>query len=341
MRAVKLVGNARVEVVDVSKPKVKRGWVVVKVGASAICGSDLHAYFAPEGDSFTPGHEVAGEVAEVGEQVARIKPGDRVAINNMVSCGICKFCQQGDWIFCNDVQVIGGDIDGGDAEYVAIPERNCFPLPNDLSFGEGALLGDAVGTPYRAIKALGANGAHIVAVFGLGPVGLGALLILKFLNCEVLAVEVSSYRQKMAKKLGADMVVDPNEKNPVDALKKYTRGEGVDIAIDCAGKDITENQALDCVKKRGKVAFVGENKTAHIRPSDQFIRKELTVIGSWYFNAGEHEELIRLVRRGVKTEEIITHRFSLEKAQEAFSTFVSGESGKVIFVPARNGYCQE
>lgn len=333
MRGIKFLGNKRVDVVDVPKPKAAKGWIIVKVKASLLCGSDLHAYSAPQEFEFIPGHEVAGEVFEVDKPID-LKKGDRVAIHNMFSCGKCKFCRRGNWIFCNKVKVIGGHLDGGDAEYLAVPEKNCFPLPDDLSFEQGALLGDAVGTPYHAIKRLGVNGTHTVALFGLGPVGLGALLILKLLSCKILAVEINKYRQKLGKSLGADLVIDPNEQNPVDVIREYTKGEGVDVSIDCAGKEITENQALNCAKKGGKVAFVGENFVgATIKPSDQFIRKELTVIGSWYFNVGEYEELIALVRRGLNVEKIITHRFSLEDAQKAFSIFASGESGKVVFVP--------
>jgi len=333
MYAVRLLGDTRVDVVNIPNPHAHKRWVIVEVRASAICGSDLHAYFSTEGLKFTPGHEVAGEVVETGNEVTRFKPGDRVAIYNIVSCGTCKFCRRGDWIFCNEVKVIGGHIDGGDAQYLAVPESNCLSLPDDLSFEEGALLGDGVGTPYSAIKRLGINGTNTVALFGLGPVGLGALFILKLLNCRVFAVEINEYRQQMGRTLGADIVIDPNKQDVIGAIKEYTKGEGVDIAIDCAGQEITENQALDSVKKGGKVAFVGENMHATIKPSDQLIRKELTVIGSWYFNVGEYEELVALVRRGLNIEKIITHRFSLEEAQRAFSVFASGKSGKVIFVP--------
>jgi len=130
MRAVKFVGNGCVEVVDVPKPKAAKGWVVVKVMASALCGSDLHAYFSGKGSEATPGHEVAGEVVEVGEGVSRLRAKDRVAINVIYGCGVCKFCRRGDWIFCNKGTVIVA----GDAEYLAVPERNCFLLPSDLSF---------------------------------------------------------------------------------------------------------------------------------------------------------------------------------------------------------------
>lgn len=334
MRALKVTGNRRVDIVDVPRPKAKKGWVVVKVMASAICGSDLRAYFSTsKGYKFTFGHEAAGEVVEIGDEVTFIKPKDRVVIHAIASCGRCRYCRKGDWIFCSEAKIIGGYLDGGNAEYLAVPERNCLLLPNDLSFEQGALLGDAVGTPHRAIKRLEVDGTHTVALFGLGPIGLSALLILKLMNCKVLAVEIGEYRQEMGKTLGADMVINPNSQDVLAVIKECTGGEGVDVAIDCAGKEITENQALDCVKNGGRVGFVGENGLATIKPSDQFLRKELTLIGSRYFNAGDYEELVALVHRGLNIEKIITHRFGLEEAQTAFSIFASGKSGKVIFIP--------
>ncbi len=329
MLAVRLLGNGRVNVVQTPRPKAEKGSVLVKIKASALCGGDLHAYFSDKRLDTIPGHEAAGQVVEVGEGVTRLGAKDRVAINAVCGCGVCEFCHRGDWIFCSRIAVIAG----GDAEYSAVPERNCFPLPPDVSFEQGALLGDGVGTPYRAIKRLAINGSHTVALFGLGPVGLGALLILKLLNCKVIAVEISEYRRKMGKTLGADVVIDPSEHDPIEIVKEHTQGKGVDAAIECVGKAITENQALDCAKKGGRVAFVGANRSATIKPSEQLIAKELTVIGSWYYNAGEYEERIARIRQGLSPERISTHRFGLKEAQKAFSTFASGKSGKVIFVP--------
>jgi propanol-preferring alcohol dehydrogenase len=333
MQAVNFLGGKKVETVEVPMPKEQEGWVIVKVKASCICGSDLHAFYSQERLNVIPGHEVAGEIVSVGKGVKRLKPGDRVAIYNMVSCGECKYCRSGNWFFCDDLKIIGGHLNGGDAEYIAVPERNCFLLPSEISFEEGALIGDGVGTPYRAIKKLGINGTHTVLLCGLGPVGLGALLILKYLNSRVIAIERSQYRCKMGKNLGADVIINPDEQDPQEVINEITRGEGVDISIDCAGKEVTENYALDFVKKGGKVAFVGENQVAKIRPSDQWIRKELTVIGSWYFNASEYEELISLLKRELDIRKIVTHRYRLENAQEAFLKFAGGETGKVIFIP--------
>lgn len=333
MLAVKLLGNEKVETVDVPMPEEQEGWVILRVKASCICGSDLHAFHSQYGSKVIPGHEVAGEVVSVGEGVKRVRPDDRVAVYNMVSCGWCKYCRSGDWIFCNELKIIGGHIDGGDAEYVAVPERNCFLLPPELSYEEGALIGDVVGTPYRAIKRTGINGTHTVLLCGLGPVGLGALLILKELHARVICVEKHPYRCELGRKLGADVVINPDKDSPEEVVKEVTDGEGVDVAIDCAGKEVTENYALDLVKKGGKVAFVGENPSARIKPSDQLIRKELTIIGSWYFNASEYEELLNLLKRELEVDKVVTHRFGLTDAQEAFSKFASGETGKVIFIP--------
>ena len=152
MLAVKFRGNNKVDTVDVPVPEVRDGWVLVKTMASCICGSDLHAYHAGEGKSFTPGHEAAGEVVEIGKNVNRVKVGDRVSINNMHTCGYCQYCRSGDLIFCPDVKIVGAHLDGGDAEFSTVPERNCLLLPDDVTYEQGALIGDGIGTPHRAIK---------------------------------------------------------------------------------------------------------------------------------------------------------------------------------------------
>ena len=272
----------------------------------------------------------------MGAGVRGLKPKDRVAIYSVHSCGVCGHCHRGDWTLCNDARHIGAHFDGGFAEYVAAAERNCFILPDDLSYEQGALVGDCVGTQNRALKRLGVNGRHTVALFGLGPVGLGMLLLLKRLNCTVLAVEISQYRKNMGRELGTDMVIDPNADDPINMINEHTDGQGADVAIDCAGTEITENLALDCVKKGGKVGFVGQNRQASLKPSAQFIRKELTVIGSLYYSPAEYEEILSLIRGGLGVEKVLTHNYDLEDAQEAFSVFAKGESGKVNLVPYLN-----
>jgi len=177
------------------------------------------------------------------------------------------------------------------------------------------------------------NAFDRVVVCGQGPIGLGATMICKFLGAVVIAVEMGEYRIDLAKKMGADHVLNPKEMDALKAIKDITGGGMADKALDCSGTEAGENLALDSLKRRGRMAFVGENQKATINPSAQLIRKELEVIGSWYFNASEHEELVNLVRRGAPVEKLITHRFPLRDAERAFEIFSKGQAGKVILYP--------
>lgn len=333
MKGVQFVGNERLVVKDFPTPRSEADMVVVEVRASAICGSDLHGYFSPAGSEFIPGHEISGEIVDVGSG-GRMKCGDRVNLNPLVGCSVCKFCREGKWMFCDDLKILSGDINGGHAEFVKVPERCCFLLPDEISFDAGAIIGDIIGTQYHAMKRLGINATNTIGIFGLGPVGLGAILIAKFLGACVVAIDLSEYRCELAGKLGADLVL--GTERDIDILEKirdFTKGGLLDASFECAGSSDTVNLALDSVRKGGKVAFIGETARATINPGKQFLRKQLTVIGSWYYDAFEYEELISLIKRGVSPLEVVTHRFSLNQAQEAYVMFAKKLTGKVVLFP--------
>jgi D-arabinose 1-dehydrogenase-like Zn-dependent alcohol dehydrogenase len=179
MKAVFFPGNKQVEIREVPIPRPNQGEVLVKVKASAICGSDMHLYNgvsvlggdASKSASIIPGHESAGLVTEVGSGVNSIKPGDRVAIYLAVGCGKCADCRSGYQMFCKDFKCIGFDMHGGDAEYVIVPEQYCMKIPDEMSFVTAAISTDAIGTLYHAQKRLGISGRDTFAIFGIGPMG--------------------------------------------------------------------------------------------------------------------------------------------------------------------------
>ncbi len=209
----------------------------------------------------------------------------------------------------------------------------CLPLPDDVSWERGVLLGgDTIGTTYRTLKRLGATGFHTAAVLGCGPIGLGMLALLHFMGARAIAADLSPYRRNLAKQLGADSVIDPGAEDPAKAIIDLTHGAGVDIALDCSPTQETLTAALECVREFGKVGFVGEKGDSVIHPSNHFIRKEITAVGSWYYNPSDYYEILDLHWRGLKVDDLVTHRFPLREADQAFATFASGESGKVLIV---------
>ena len=192
--------------------------------------------------------------------------------------------------------------------------------------------GDTIGTPYHALRRLGVSATDTVAVFGCGPVGLGAITLLRFYGAQTFAVEPIAYRRQLASQLGAEVAIDPTAEDAIARINQLTGERGVDVALDCSGSSDTTGMALDSATVHGRVAFIGEKQEASIRPSPQFIRKELTVFGSWYFTGADYFRILGLRSRGLDVSGLITHRFPLGRADQAFSTFASGQSGKVILL---------
>jgi threonine dehydrogenase-like Zn-dependent dehydrogenase len=329
MLGVVLAGNSRAEVREFPDPKPQPGQALVRIAVSAICGSELHSYRGAEGSrGRIVGHEMVGEVVEV-NQSQYLAVGDRVALQIMTGCTRCYHCLRGDYEHCPEM----GYLIGGHAQMIAAPELCCLLLPDDVSWERGVLLGgDTIGTTYRALKRIGVSAFDTVAVFGCGPIGLGMLALLRFLGARVIASDVSEYRRDLARKLGAWQVLDGAQDDVVASIMGLTGGEGVDVALDCSPSQATLTAALDCVRKFGSVGLVGEKGNSTIHPSNQFLRKEITVVGSWYYNPSDYHEIMRLYQRGLQVDDLITHRFPLAEADAAFSVFASGESGKVILV---------
>jgi len=255
---------------------------LIKLKASALCRSDLHLYHGEsvfddtsKSTIITPGHEPCGVVEKLGSHVKCVKPGDRVAIYLALGCGKCHCCLQGYTMLCKEFLCLGFDLDGGHADYVVVPEINCLPLPDAMSFVAGALSTDVGGT----LKRLRVSGAKTVAIFGVGPMGSGGVLIAKAYGTRVIAVDKDPQRLEHAKRLGADEIVNPKESGSVKAIKKLTNGVGIDVSIECSGNQQAQNDALDCTRELGKVGLIGESKKCTINPSDQFIRKLLDVKG--------------------------------------------------------------
>jgi propanol-preferring alcohol dehydrogenase len=280
-----------------------------------------------------PGHEPAGEVVALGAGVGNLREGDRVAVYLAIGCGHCEHCLQGERMLCPDWRCVGFDVDGGDADYLVVPAVNCLPLPPSVSFEAGALLTDMLGTQYSAQKRLGVSGADTVAVFGLGPMGLAGVLAARGRGARVIAVDLLDQRLDLASELGAAETVNSGEADPVEALRELTGGRGVDVAVDCSGAPAAQNAALDAARKLGSVAFVGESRETTINPSDQIIRKLLRVIGGWYFPLWEFPEIARFaVEHALPLEKLVTHRFAIEDAAEAFRMFDARETEKAVFV---------
>ena len=346
MRGAVFLGNRKIEIRNFPDPTPGPGEVVIEMKASGMCGSDLKFYRSPPGaaqaalglgggaEPFIAGHEPCGVVAARGPGVPeREAPiGQRVMDHHYSGCGVCKHCRVGWSQLCKaGITVYGVTANGGHAEYLKVPARTLVPLPDELSFVEGAAVSCGTGTAYGALRRMQLTGGSTLAVFGQGPVGLSATLLGAKMGARVIAVETNPERLALAKQFGAEVAVhaDDSEK----ALKDLTRGEGVDLALDCTGIAAARLAAVRSAKTWGTVCFVGEGGDVTLDVSRDLLRKQLTLIGSWTFSAMGQAECARFVAdNGIELEKIFSHRWKLEQADEAYRTFDSQSTGKGVIV---------
>jgi threonine dehydrogenase-like Zn-dependent dehydrogenase len=275
-------------------------------------------------------------VAAVGPGVtdAQARVGERVMNHHYRGCGRCKHCRLGWSQLCRAGFVVYGMTGhGAHAPYMKVPASTCVPLPDEISFEEGAAISCGTGTAYGALKRLDVSGRDTLAVFGQGPVGLSATMLGRAMGARVIAVDISKERRQLAKEFGADEVIDPTAVDPVAALKDLTKGEGVETAMDCSGNPEARVAAVRSAATWGRVCFVGEGNTTTFDISQDMIRRQLTIHASWTFSTVGQDECARFIAsRKIPLRRLLTHRFNLEQADEAYRLFDTQTTGKGVFV---------
>jgi threonine dehydrogenase-like Zn-dependent dehydrogenase len=340
MKGIVFVGDREVEIRELAKPSPGAGEVLLAMKASGLCGSDFRAYRAPRAQRGDPtslaagGHEPCGVVAEVGPGVSTVRAGDRVMMHHYTGCGTCRMCRIGYTQMClHHHEVYGFTQGGGHQDFLKVPASTCVPLPDALSFEEGAACACGTGTAFHALKRLGISGIDTIAIFGQGPVGLSATQFAATMGARVIAVDVIPERLELASQLGADRTIDAGAEPPVEAIRDLTHGDGADATLDATGIPQVRLNAVDSARSWGKVCFVGEGNTTTFDVSPQIIHKQLTIYGSWTFSlSGLAEVADFVVERRVPLKELITHRFTLDQAAEAYRLFDGGRTGKVVLV---------
>ncbi len=339
-----LPGNSTVELKEFDIPSPKHGQVLIKTMASTICGSDIRCIYrehtgkGPEGyqDGMIAGHEPCGIIVEEGEGLKRFKKGDRVIIYHISGCGVCYDCRRGYAISCTSPhrQAYGWQRNGGMAPYILAEEKDLIPLPDSMSYLDGAQVACGFGTTYEALEKIGVCGDDAVLVVGLGPVGLATAMLAKAMGAEkVIGVEYSEERIELAKQLNLFNFVFKSDDKALDNVLSVTGGKGVEKAVDCSANDNGRQLSIRATKAYGKIAFVGEGGTCTFNPSPDIIHGQKTIYGSWVTSLWRMEDLVdKLVRWGIHPDTLITHKFPLEKASEAYSLMASGKCGKVAVV---------
>lgn len=324
-----VLGDEKAWLEDAPDPTPEGEWVVVKVTASPICGSDMHAY-RHEGRHTGGGHEGVGEVVAV-DAARHLRVGDRVLLNPSSGCGECWLCRQGDYIHCPNKPAGSG---GHFAQYVRKQEWLCPRLPDDLDDDLCSLMGCGLSPAFQALTRLGVTAFHTVLINGLGPVGLGAVALARFLGAEVIGVEPNPWRRNLAEQLGADLTLDPTASDALAVIRERTHGEGVHRAIDASGRPEGERLCIDALRCLGKVAFIGENQgTIEFSPSRDGIRHGIEVIACWHQNLNSFDDLVTFLRRFPDARKLISHTFGFTQVEQAFSTFASAQAAKVILHP--------
>lgn len=339
MRGVVFLGDRELEMRELPDPTAGPGDVVIAMKSSGLCGSDLSNFRRPReelGDlrqAKVRGHEPCGVIAEVGAGVTEISVGDRVMMHHYTGCGTCGMCRIGYIQMCEAGSVVYGSREhGGHEDFLLAPASTCVALRDELSYEEGAAISCGTGTAFHALKRLSLTGMETLAVFGQGPVGASATVFAANMGVRVIAVDVIRERLELAKRLGADATIDAGTVDVVQAVRELTHGQGADATLDATGIPEVRLNAVDSVRLWGRMCFVGEGGDTTLNISRQVIHRQLTLYGSWTFSlSGLAEVADFVVERKVPLNDLITHRFRLDQAVEAYKLFDSGKTGKVVF----------
>lgn len=332
----RIIGTQKSDVVDTPIPKCKDDWVLVKVHSSAMCTEYKSWLMGRKHEQI--GHEGAGEVVEVAQK-GKVKVGDRIVIGAQTSCGNCALCHSGDYIYCENApnfsKIHGnGNGSGTFANYYLNQSSLCFPIPESVTYDQATMAIDGIGASFGGMEAIDLNGFDTVLITGLGPVGLGGIINARFRGARVIAVEPSPWRASLGLELGAEVVLNPEEKDIKTILKDLTRGIGVDCAVDCSGTIHGERLCIDAVRRRGRVSFVGENRTeVPIQASRDMIRKGLRVVGNWLYNVGDYQKVMQVIENAPLIDKLISHVLPLNRIQEGFSLLAAGKSAKIVLRP--------
>ena len=331
------------EYTEVPDPAIGDDDVLIRIKACGICGSDVHGFTGKTGRRLPPlimGHEAAGIVEEMGKNVQGLEKGDRVCFDSTVYCNKCEACLEGRFNHCHERQVLGVSVPafkrhGTFAEYVAVPSWIVFKIPDDLSFIHAALLEPAsIGT--HASNRVPIKADDTVVVIGAGTIGLFILQGCRLRGAaKVIVADINDFRLDLAKRLGADKVVNPLESDLKELVFKETDGKGADVALEAVGYAKTFDTAVSLVKLGGHIVAVGNlEKTAEF-DLQQLIARELTFTGS-YASAGEFSQCIGLVASGkINVEPLISEVLPLEEGPGAFDRLLKAEEDllKIVLEP--------
>jgi L-iditol 2-dehydrogenase len=346
MKALLLSEYKHLAVADLPTPAPSAGEVLIRVAACGICGSDVHGYDGASGRRIPPivmGHEAAGVVAGVGEGATSYRIGDRVTFDSTVYCGDCEFCWRGEVNLCEHRQVVGVSCGeyrraGAFAEYVTVPERILYRLPDRLSFSDAAML-EAVSVAIHAVRVAEVADGESALVIGAGMIGLLILQAARAAGCSrIFVADVDATRLELARSLGADAVINSSEESLTSRIEELTSGRGVDVVFEAVGRPETVAAAIDCTRKGGTVALVGNISPEVSIPLQKVVTRQIRLQGSCA-SAGEYPQAMDWMADGkIKVAPLITAVAPLEDGPSWFARLYAREPNlmKVVLDPRTN-----
>jgi len=347
MKAAILYAPGDIRFENVPIPRISSDEVLIRVRAAGICGSDIPRVMVTGTYHFPtiPGHEFAGEVAEIGGKVKGVTIRDRVAVIPCIPCRKCRYCEKGEFFHCTEYNYLGSRTDGGFAEYAKAPMDNLVLLPKEVDFEEGACCEPLSVSLHMINRAGGISPGNWVAVFGAGPIGNFCAQWAMISGAEkVFLIDIVEEKLKIAQKVGINYGINASSQDPVQEIFDATGGEGVDVSIEAAGTEVTLQQCIKIARKKGKVVVVGRvEQDIHIpkKIMSDFLRKELAIFGGWGFefvhfpHHAWKTSLHFLKEKKIKVKPLITHRFSLKEAPRVFEMMYEGSEHflKGVFIP--------
>ena len=332
----KLKAEPGIWMTDAPVPKIGHNDVLIKIHHTAICGTDMHIYHWDEWSQKTvpvpmvTGHEYAGEVVAIGEEVSGYQIGDRVSGEGHVTCGHCRNCRAGRTHLCRNSVGVGVNRPGAFAEYMTLPAFNLFKLPDEIPF-ELAAIFDPFGNAVHTALSFDVVGEDVL-ITGAGPIGIMAAAVVRHIGARhVVITDVNDYRLALAEKMGATRTVNVSRENLQDVMADLQMSEGFDVVLEMSGVPAAVTEMLDVINHGGKIAMLGIPPNEMAIDWTKVIFKGLTIKGiygremfeTWY-------KMASLIQSGLDLSPIITHRFKVDDFEQGFEVMGSGQSGKVV-----------
>lgn len=335
MKALVYRGPKKIEVEERPIPEISGSDALIRVRASGICGSDIHGYLGGTGrrvEGYCMGHEFCGDIAELGGEVRGWDVGDRVVVQPSIFCGECVYCRQGRTQLCLNKKFLGVfQVNGAMAEFVAVPAKLLYKMPDTMSYEEGALIEPLAVAKCAVDKIPGGVRGKNVLVVGVGTIGLLIISVLRSRGAKtIIASDLSENRLNFAKTVGADYTFDPSKTDVVAAIREVTGGLGADASLEAVGADRPVKTAIDCVRLGGDCVWVGNSKKEIVIDMQSVVTREITIYGTYtYSHKAFGETIDEMKGMGIDADAFVGKRIPIEDAPAVFEYLAAGNDDLV------------